>query len=68
MAEEVMVIEEPEVPLAEEPEFEEPVEIEEPEVPLAEVPKTGDNMMVWLLAAILSLIGAAITFRRKNEA
>jgi len=64
-----VVIEEPEVPLADEPvETEEPVEIEEPEAPLAEAPKTGDNMMTWAMMAILSLAGlAAVSRKRENN-
>lgn len=51
-------IEEPEVPLEEEPELE--IEIEDPGVPLAEVPQTGDESLFWTFCAALS--GAGLIF------
>ena len=61
-------IEDPDVPLVEEPVIEEPVEIEEPEVPLAEVPETGAEMNFWpfiTLISALSLLVMAVANRKK---
>lgn len=59
-------IEEPEVPLVEEPEIE--IEIEEPDVPLADVPETGDGSGLWFMSAVLSAMGLALLFfTRKRE-
>ncbi len=48
------------VPLAGIPEEDEPlVELGEEDVPLAEVPRTGDEMILWIAAAITSALGLA---------
>jgi len=69
--EEVIELEEPEVPLAKVPgEPEEPEEeIPDEDVPLADVPKTGDdsNAQVWLALALASLCGMALVARKSDE-
>ncbi len=69
--EEVIELEDPEVPLADMPgEPEEPeVEIPDEDVPLADVPKTGDgsNAQLWLALALASLCGMALVGRKSDE-
>ena len=69
--EEPIEIEEPEVPLGPAPDLpEEPVEIFDEDVPLADVPKTGDNMALYYVSAIISALGLvflALTGKKKIE-
>ena len=53
-----MEIDEPETPLAEEPEVE--IEIEDSSIPLADVPRTGDNSHIWAIFAMISGVGLAL--------
>ena len=53
-------LEDPEIPLAEEPEEEEEIELEDPEIPLADVPSTGDSFSLWYVAAAISALGLVV--------
>ena len=66
--EEVIELEDPEVPLAPGPKEPEE-EIPEEDVPLADVPKTGDesNTQLWLALALMSLCGMAFVGRKSDE-
>lgn len=49
-------IDEPEIPLDEEPE----IELDDPDIPLADVPQTGDESLFWTFCAVTS--GAGLLF------
>jgi hypothetical protein len=70
--EELVEIEENEIPLADAEEIEEEdvplTELPEEEVPLSGAPRTGDTTLVWALTALAATLGLTVSKRRSKRA